>query len=90
MTPQEKAQKLLVFNENPELALFDELQELNATAREIADKPEHKCPDFPVIPEFPKIPDFPRIPELDMSETNELLKKLLDKDTKISVKLIIE
>ncbi len=66
-----KLAKLSTFSQNPQLAIFDELQEANGYLRVISQK------------EFPEIHPFPEIPEqkeTDMTETNVLLQKLLDKE----------
>lgn len=58
---QKKLDKLIVFAENENLALFDELQEINSTLIEIKDKEQ----------------EFPEIPETDLTETNEKLEELI-------------
>lgn len=50
--------------------------------------PEIKFPDFPKPLPFPEI-RFPDIPKTDLTETNKLLKQLLEKkdDIKVTLKL---
>lgn len=76
--------KLINLKDEPALVIFEELQSIGKTLETIANK------------EMPEIPPFPEIPEQkepDMTETNTLLKQLLEKEAKpveISVELQIE
>lgn len=59
--------KLNTFESNPNLAIFDELQEANAALKIIAEK---------------EIPEMPKMPEIDFTKTNELLERLIEKTEK--------
>jgi len=76
-TPEEKkklAEKLLLLNKEPVLAVFDELQEIKHLLRVISTKDENIELQ---MPEPPEPQPFPEIPETDLSETNQLLKEVL-------------
>lgn len=67
-------------NDN-EYLFFELLQEVNESLQALLAK------------ESPPFPEMPVIPEVDMSETNELLRKLLAKedkeqDVKVSLKIV--
>lgn len=67
---KKQAQKLLLLEKEPALAIFDELQQINVTLSQINAK------EYPEIPEQEPID----IPEIDLTETNNLLQELLQKD----------
>jgi hypothetical protein len=66
---------------SPQLPVVDELRLIKKLLTALLDK---EYPEFPTIPE--PLP-FPEIPTTDMTETNFLLKSLLDKEVEIDVKL---
>lgn len=73
-----QAEKLALLNDDPSLAIFDELQGIGDVLHAIADK------------EIPTPEPFPEIPKVDLGPTNDLLKKLLDLKNEpidVSVKL---
>ena len=88
------------------LPIYEELCEINETLRVIAEKPDIEIPSFPEIPEqkdvvFPETMKvevvnpvkFPEMPKVDLTQTNSLLQKLVDREDKpvdISVSLKIE
>src|SRR3990167_2372439 len=91
---KEDTEKLLGLAKD--LALFDEIQEMNdslkdihETVKTIAEKELPPFPEMPVpFPEMPVFPPFPEIPVTDLTETNDLLKKLVDKkDESIEISL---
>ena len=86
-----RAPELLVLEhlkeaEDKNLAIFDSIQEVHETLKSI----DEKCGVISEkeIPK-PKAP-IVQVSETDMSETNDLLRKLVDKDTEITVNLKIE
>lgn len=54
-----------------ELLFLEKLQEISDTLKSIDGKEEIESPDFPAMPQ---------IPETDLTKTNNLLQKLLDKE----------
>lgn len=98
----ENQKKILTFAEDSNLAIFDELQEVNLQLKKLVEKPTPEFPAFPAYPQqkevvFPTIQkiectNFPvqKETKIDFSTTNALLQKLLEKDTEICVTLKIE
>ena len=94
MTEEQKTQakKLLTFKDNPNLALFDELQELNknilalteafSTHTEMMSKGMGDMCDKMDTMNEKEPPEMPEMPEMDMTETNNLLKALLKEEQK--------
>ncbi len=70
---QQKIKKLSTFAQSPTLATFDVMNEIADSLKVIADKEEKEMPEFPAFPEIIKI---------DLSETNNLLQQILDKEEK--------
>lgn len=81
----EEIKKLVTFKDNPQLAIFLELRELNTLLKTLTGKEKLIVEAFA---NFPKIefPEFPR--PTDLTETNNLIKKLLKEN--VSIKLKIE
>lgn len=86
----DKLEKYTKFEESKDLAIFDELQQMNKTLKEIVDKPNIEIPPFPEIPEtVVNVPETvvnvpqPKVEvkteKIDLTKTNSLLQKLLDK-----------
>lgn len=67
----QKVNKLAEFAKNPELAIFEEIQQIGETLSTMCDKEMPEPLPFPEIPE-PK--------ETNMTETNDLLKQLIAKE----------
>ena len=85
---KKKAIKILRFAQNKEFAIFNELQDMNKTLASVDESCKKMSGmEMPVIPPYPEMPSMP---EMDMSETNELLKKLLDKDESWDIKLTLK
>ena len=69
-----QAKKLLTLSNKPELALFDELQEIKDVLIELSQK---------------KMLEMPEINQLELTETNKLLTQLLEKlDVSITLTLV--
>ncbi len=97
MDKETQAQKLITLQEDPALALYSELCEIKDVMTVIAEKPDLEFPTFPEIPEpleevsiknFPEVMkveimnqmEMPKM-ECDMSMTNSLLQRLIDKES---------
>ena len=66
------------------LPIVEELQAIHETLRAVAEK------EYPQFPEIPEPLPFPEILKTDLTETNDLLKKLVEKKhepVEIEVKL---
>ena len=69
-----QAKKLLTLANKPELALFDELQEIKDILIELSQK---------------KMLEMPKINQLELTETNKLLTQLLEKlDISVTLTLV--
>lgn len=106
-TENNQLERLIDFADDPNLAIFSELQDISDTLIKISEKETPEFPTFPKVPEpleevsiknFPdvqkvEVVNFPLEKEVDLTETNNLLKRLLNKeiqDTDIVVTLKIE
>ena len=87
---KQKIKKLLDFADNNNRAIFDELQQVNETLKAIASKPDIEIPG-PIEPKDVTFPDIqkvevtnpvviPDFPQTDLTKTNTLLQKLIDKE----------
>lgn len=85
---EEKLRKMLEFSQDPELASFDELRTIADILRAVVNKLDIPAPvvnvPAPVVNVEPPIVNVPapiiNIEKADMSETNNLLRKLTDKE----------
>src|SRR3990167_3718183 len=64
-TPIDKLKKLKLFTDNPNLAIHQELVQLNDTMEKIAEK---EMPEFPAFPVFPEMPEtkFPEVQKVEI------------------------
>lgn len=77
MDNKQRAEKLITHSQAPDMASFEELININESLQEIKDSVDNI-----------KIPEFP---ETDLSNTNDLLQKLLDKEQEpIEITLTLE
>lgn len=62
-----------------EFTIMEEIKGIHKTLKEIANKEDQPFPEIPLMPE---------IPETDMTETNDLLKQLIEKESVIEAPVV--
>lgn len=86
---KKQLKKLIIFKQNPQLALFDQLEELNINikalieafsehSRMMSNGMDNMCDKMDIMNKKEPL----EMPEIDLTKTNDLLKELLKQEQK--------